>query len=551
MEDRITTYLEAPHSGLLAGLLVGSRAEITPEVRAQFAQTGTSHIVAVSGFNVVIVSGFVLAVAPRFLGVRGSSLVAILAVIAYTLVVGAPASAVRAAIMAGFALAARIAGRPTDAFNGLLAAGAGMAVVDPLVLQDLGFQLSMLATAGLILFTPPLETARTWRERLTHAAVAPLAAQAATLPLVLQVFHSLSLVALAANMVVAPLLPVAMAAGGLLILVADLEPLAISASWLAWFAAAGILEPVRFFATLPGAWMATGAFPVAAMLGSYLAMLLWVVQRSSELHHAPRVRTLLRTAAPFVFAVSVLSLWSPPRSSGQLSGELLDSGELMVASSPSGKMIVVGTEVSPQVLVATVAERLPFWKRSIDVVIVNENSPASWRGVQALTERYSVDVLVTPRSPTIDKRFPGTGQIVEASDEIRLDLGDDVLVTVFPELAETTSRSRLVPLALTYGATGLSFPDRAAAALPAQREGWITVVRDGAAIADSTDARVRVHWGRSASQVDSQGALELDPGAFGPIAFASDGYQLTIRWSGCDGADSDCATVIGVDGRSR
>jgi hypothetical protein len=133
------------------------------------------------------------------------------------------------------------------------------------------------------------------------------------------------------------------------------------------------------------------------------------------------------------------------------------------------------------------------------------------------------------------------GQIVEASNEIRIELGDEVLIQVFPDFLAPSNRARLVPLALAYGSTGVSFPVRAATALPSERDGWITVVRDGADVADAPGTPARVRWGRSVSRAADEGAL----GADGPIAFASDGYQLTIRWSGCDGPDSACTSVLG------
>jgi hypothetical protein len=363
---------------------------------------------------------------------------------------------------------------------------------------------------------------------------------------VLHTFHSLSVVALMANVVVAPLLPFAMAAGGLLILVADVEHLAIPASWLAWLAASGVLESVRFFAGLPGAWIATGAFPVSAMLGCYLAILLWVVQRSPELDRFQRVRPLLRGAAPMALLASLLSLSLSHTSDGQLTGELLDFGELMIAGSPSGKMLVMGTKVSPQVLTTTVAERLPFLKRSIDVLILSDDSAASWRGVEALAERYTLELLVTPRSASVSQPLSGVGRIVDASDEVRIDLGDNVIIQVGPQQTGLPNRSRLLPFALSYALTGIRFPDREVTTSPIEHAGWITVVRDGASSANALGAAAWVRWDSPNNHLDTgQGALELAPHADGPITFVSDGYRLTIRWSGCDGADSECTTVLG------
>ena len=135
----------------------------------------------------------------------------------------------------------------------------------------------------------------------------------------------------------APLIPIAMAAGGLLILLSGIEPFADPAAWMAWLSATGILETVRVCAELPGAWLATGDFPILALLFSYAALVVWIIQRSPELRSIERLRPWLRVSAALLLGATMLSLIGPVRSSNELSGELLEFGDLMIASSPSGK----------------------------------------------------------------------------------------------------------------------------------------------------------------------------------------------------------------------
>lgn len=548
MEQRINAFLDVPQSALISGLLLGSRSDLSPEVRAQFAQTGTSHIVAVSGFNVVLVAGFVTSLSLGLMGVRMSALQAILAVLAYTLVVGAPPSAVRAAVMAGGALAARAVGRPADSLNALLLAGALIVLVDPLVVQDLGFQLSMLATGGLILLIPPVTTGRTWRERVGNHVMPPLAAQVATLPLVLHTFHSLSLVALLANVIVAPLIPIAMAAGGLLILLSGIDAFAVPVAWVAWLSATGILETVRVCAELPGAWLATGDFPVTAMLFAYAALAVWIIQRSPELQGLERVRPWLRVSAALLVGATMLSLMDPLRSSNELSGELLEFGDLMIVTSPSGKTLVVGTNVSPQILTTAIAERLPFWKRSIDVVVLSDDTPAAWRGARAIAGRYPVEILLTPPSEGTPEIPDGVARLVEASENLRLDLGDDTELRILPESTSSVARTRELPFALTYGGTGVKFPTAAAGSgADSVSDGWITVTRNSASESElTTSTGALVRWGRPTRRGTNSAALELIPRTIGPVLFTSDGQRLTLRWNGCQGADSACSTVTGA-----
>jgi competence protein ComEC len=176
-------------------------------------------------------------------------LVTLGAIASYTLVAGASASVVRAAAMAGIVSVAREGGRGVRASSALAWAAVGLLFIEPRTVLDPGFQLSALATAGLIAWATPL-TARLARLGggrvvapgwLTEGLGVSFAAQAATLPLVLALFGRLSLVAPAVNLAIVPLVPASMAAG-LLALVAGLGT------------AAGIPDPVGNAVAVP-AWL--------------------------------------------------------------------------------------------------------------------------------------------------------------------------------------------------------------------------------------------------------------------------------------------------------
>ncbi|MGZ6312583.1 MAG: ComEC/Rec2 family competence protein, partial [Candidatus Limnocylindrales bacterium] len=216
--DRLTSVLPEPQAGLAAGIVVGLRERVARDVAADFTTAGLSHIVAISGWNIALVGG-VLAALLRALPRRRRSLAVLAAIVAYTLLAGAGPSVVRAALMAGLVLVARDVGRPGRAAAVLGLAVALMLLLDPRTVADPGFQLSAAATAGLIVWSGPLGAglahrlpARTPRWLLETLAVS-LAAQAATLPLVLFDFGRLSLVAPLANLAAVPLVTPVMAAG--------------------------------------------------------------------------------------------------------------------------------------------------------------------------------------------------------------------------------------------------------------------------------------------------------------------------------------------------
>ncbi|MBA2557643.1 MAG: ComEC/Rec2 family competence protein [Chloroflexi bacterium] len=226
--------IPAPQSGLAAGILIGLRDLVDREVAENFTASGLSHVVAISGWNIAIVSGVIAAVLGG-LPKRPRSLLVVLVIAVYTLVAGGSPSVVRAAIMGGIVLLARESGRAGRASAALGLAAVTMLLIDPAIVDDAGFRLSVAATAGLLAWGSPV-TAQLRRrlpsrvpDWLVESLGVSLAAQAATLPLVLADFGRLSLVAPLANLFVAPLVAPAMLAGLLALICGWLVSLGVPA----------------------------------------------------------------------------------------------------------------------------------------------------------------------------------------------------------------------------------------------------------------------------------------------------------------------------------
>ena len=204
-----------PEASLGAGILLGVRAGIDPAIRDAFAVAGLSHVVAISGWNVAIVVALIAAATQRLrerFGPRLPAVVAMLAVAGYVALVGASPAVVRAALMAAALLVARLGGSPAHAASALMGAVVVMLLVSPGALWDIGFQLSALATAGLIVLAAPIESRLgRWPAWIRTPVALTVAAQAATLPVLLATFEQVSLVAPLANVVVVPLIPAVMA----------------------------------------------------------------------------------------------------------------------------------------------------------------------------------------------------------------------------------------------------------------------------------------------------------------------------------------------------
>ncbi|MEX1277711.1 MAG: ComEC/Rec2 family competence protein, partial [Chloroflexota bacterium] len=267
--DGLVTTVPEPEASLGAGILLGVRAGIDPAVRDAFAVAGLSHVVAISGWNVAIVVVLIGALTRRLRRRAGPALPAVVAVVAvagYVVLVGASPAVVRAALMAGALLVSRLGGSPAHAGSALMAAVVVMLVISPAALWDVGFQLSALATGGLIVLGGTLEQrlAR-WPAWIRTPVALTVAAQLATLPVLLATFEQVSLVAPLANVVVVPLVPAVMAGSALAAVVGGLAaavPLPGISDAAAWLAGGAAWLPLR---ALIDAGTAAAELPLAAL----------------------------------------------------------------------------------------------------------------------------------------------------------------------------------------------------------------------------------------------------------------------------------------------
>jgi competence protein ComEC len=275
---RISAALPFPESELAGGLIFGSSAGKLPkEVLNNFRVTGTSHIVAASGYNVSITAGFCVALF-LLLGFykRGAELLAIGCVFLYAAMAGFEPPVVRASIMAIAGIVAGCFGRGTRPLHSLLLAIAAMLVFEPeLLLFDIGFELSAVATAGLIVLTPKFDAffPKRWRRNfLIQLFNQNTAAILAALPLTLWRFESFSLIAPLANMLIVPLVPAAMAMGAVSIALADAGALTAGLSWIASLPLTYILNVAEFLGALPHSRELVSNFPWWGMVIGYLLL---------------------------------------------------------------------------------------------------------------------------------------------------------------------------------------------------------------------------------------------------------------------------------------
>ncbi|MEX2143506.1 MAG: ComEC/Rec2 family competence protein, partial [Anaerolineales bacterium] len=290
----------------------------------------------------------------------------------------------RAAIMGILALVALQAGRQQLALNTLAFSAALMALFNPLLLWDIGFQLSFAATLGLILYAAPLsQWAHAWLARRFSKAWAArlrgplndyvfmtLAAQLTTLPLLLFYFQRLSFLSLPANLLILPVQPALMVlGGGSLLLGLVIFPLGQVLATFSWGLVAYSIRIVQFFAELPWAAQSLADFPFFLLLASYAAMAVLSVRSLREKVGQVRVRPM---AGLGVLAALCLLIWSAALAApdSTLKVALLDvGGEAILIRTPTGRSLLINAGPSLTRLLDELRRELPFGE-SLDWILL-------------------------------------------------------------------------------------------------------------------------------------------------------------------------------------
>ena len=419
----ITCVLPEPYAALLKAILLGNRSGIPPPLYEQFNVTGTSHIIVISGSNIAILCGFLLAAFTRLVGRRIAFYVSLLGIALYVLLAGADAPVIRAALMGGLYVLALRFGRRAEARTSLMFAATLMTMVNPVWIRDPGFQLSCSATAGLIWLVPLLEDAlNSGLHRLRGVAalvsgllgdglVVTLAAQITTLPLIVYHFARISPVSLLTNVLIVPVQPFIMLSGALATLSGLIWlPAGQVVGWLAWLPLAWTVKCVESTAHVAdmlrvadlGSFGRVGMTLGAAILAAILYLSLYD-RRRALVTNVPgafkRLRTstqLSLTLAGIGVLLACLAYLSLP--DGRLHVVFLNvgQGDAILITTPHGSQILVDGGPTPSAVLAALGQRMPFWDRTLDLVVNTHPESDHLSGLLAVLERYRVERVLTP-----------------------------------------------------------------------------------------------------------------------------------------------------------
>jgi competence protein ComEC len=403
-----------PEASLLAGILLGVDTGLTRELQDAFRNTGTSHIIAISGFNIAIIAGIFVSLFSRVLGPRRGAVAAMAGIAFYTLLAGADAAVVRAALMGGLSLFARQVGRRNLGLNTLAFVAFVMAVFNPLVLWDVGFQLSFFATLGLVLYAEPLaRLANSLLARMTSPDMAEriigplsdfvlltLAAQIPIIPVIAYHFQRIPLISFIANPFILPAQPAVMVLGGLaLILSLALFPLGQLAAWIAWPFVVYTIRMVDLFNRAPNGTIFLGDFSIWFAVTFYAALfgVTFNWSRLKELYASlgARLRNLsLITILGALFVMTLLTFRAASTSpDGNLHITFLDVGsaDAVLIQTPAGRAVLVNGGPSAARLSEDLGRRLPFLSRKLDWLVIASTDEDQLAALPRVLDRYPPD----------------------------------------------------------------------------------------------------------------------------------------------------------------
>ena len=445
LADSIDRSMPYPESALAAAVLLGKRESLPQELADDFRGTGAAHLLAISGLHIGVLLAVALGAAAWLLGRQRPTylLLAGLVIWLYALMAGAPSSALRAAVMGSVYLAALGLGRPSSVLPALALAAALMTAASPVLVRQIGFQLSFAAVAGIALVLALWggrlhwgdSSTAGWAKRLSGWAAALTvvsgAASLATWPLVASYFGEVALLGIPVSLLTVPAMaPLIVTAAGAAAVGVIVPPLGVLLGWIAAVPAAWVIGVVSVFpswtvdagrmglplllgwyGTLGAALLAAQPYrlrrlraTVASLVERIIDLLRDRVLRNPGQWLRPNVRWPLPDprytipAAAVLIAASVF-LWLRVADGpdGLLHVHFLDvgQGDSTLVVTPSGRQMLIDGGPDGDVTSQRLAGLLPGGDRSLDVVLMTHLDADHSLGLLGVLDRFAVGAVLT------------------------------------------------------------------------------------------------------------------------------------------------------------
>lgn len=404
----VDQLFETPENALLKGILLGDQSSLPAELKHAYTLTGTAHIIAISGFNMAVLATVVSRLT-RKIHLVPAGLITITVLAFYTLLVGASASVVRAAIMCSYVILGYFFGRRGNLLNSLGFCVLVMVLLDPHAAWDVGFQLSVVATLGLSIYMSPMQArlkkwllerygesiAERWSEPISTTFLVTLIAQASVLPLLLYHFREISPLFLIANPFILPVQPLLMVTGLVSLLIGMIWfPLGNLIKWVPWIVA----RYTNWMVSLLSSWQPEG---IRISRLDWLWVILfylivaWLTLRPSirgqlkpVFHPLPAVSSLL---------IGVVVVWttlgSLPTGDHQLTTFPSATRPIVLLTGRHAESILIGGAMPPRALAEHISASLPPYRQYLNAVIIPVCKKADVKGLFGLEARFSIDTV--------------------------------------------------------------------------------------------------------------------------------------------------------------
>ena len=463
LADSIDRSMPYPESALAAAVLLGKRESLPQELADDFRGTGAAHLLAISGLHIGVLLAVALGAAAWLLGRQRPTYLLLAGVVIwlYALMAGAPSSALRAAVMGSVYLAALGLGRPSSVLPALALAAALMTAASPVLVRQIGFQLSFAAVAGIALVLALWggrlhwgdSSTAGWTKRLTGWAATLMgvsaAATLATWPLVASYFGQVALLGVPVSLLAVPVMaPLMVTAAGAAMVGAVVPPLGVLLGWIAAAPAAWVIGVVSTFpswtinaekinlplllgwyGTLGAALLAAQPYrlrrlraTVASLVERIIDLLRDRVLRNPGQWLRPNVRWPLPDprytipAAAVLIAASVF-LWLRVADGpdGLLHVHFLDvgQGDSALVVTPAGRQMLIDGGPDGDVTSQRLAGLLPGGDRSLDVVLMTHLDADHSLGLLGVLDRFAVGAVLTGAHPMDSAIRPQWEQALE------------------------------------------------------------------------------------------------------------------------------------------
>lgn len=463
----LSAIFPSPEDSLLKGILLGDDSTISEKLADAYRLTGTSHIIAISGFNMSVLAGLVSLFFTRQFGRKRGALATILLLGSYSLLVGASASVVRAAFMGSYAVLGNSISRKGNTLNNLGVSALLMVVLNPHLPWNLGFQFSVMATLGLSLFAGPLRARlEGWLEKRleqkTALAVGSLVsetflltmiAQALVLPLSIWHFREVSWLFLIANPLILPVQPAVMVLGlaamamGLLLL-----PLGQALAWIAWPWVAYSNRMVLWLAGIaPQNWTLPQINLFWVILYYLILFLIIFRPKPGKLAKTLYQPQYILPALAGLTLVVWMTVNSAPDGKLHINIPNKNGQNFVFIEDGQGQTLLVTGSAGSDSLIEQVSRNLPLFSNQLDSLVIPNCSRANLSGLFVLASKLEIRQVLWGCEPETNQTSRNLYDLLERRGSLQ------ALLTSASQLSDgnlsvefQTSSEGLTGLALQY-----------------------------------------------------------------------------------------------------